>query len=60
MGWRVQDQYDKASEKERRQWITSLPKKERLRFRIWQFAGIAILLLIVTIFFGSMWMARGA
>jgi hypothetical protein len=47
MGWRAQDRWDKAREEADRQWIASLSPRERMRVRIWQIAGVGILVCVV-------------
>src|SRR5690606_30250395 len=50
MGWRYQDYLDRKQREADREFAASLSPGERLRLRIWQAAGIGIVVCIVALF----------
>jgi len=60
MGWRAQDEYEKAERERERGWVKSLPRSERIRFRLWQACGTAIVICIFLLVLAFAFGARSA
>jgi endonuclease YncB( thermonuclease family) len=60
MGWRSEEAYERAERNRERQFVASLSLRECLQLRIWQAAGVGILVCIVALFVLFIVDARGA
>ena len=60
MGWRLWNNYDEAEREREREWIASLPRRERIRFRLWQVCGTGIVVCIFLLMLTIAFSARGA
>jgi endonuclease YncB( thermonuclease family) len=60
MGWRVQEEYEKAQDKADREWLAGLSPRDRLRVRLWQAGRLSILVAVLLVVFGCFYAAHSA